>query len=82
MTLNSCEGRERVGKPRKGWLNELSCKKSLAHVHEVKGQSLCNAYVAGVVETLVENCRFICTGCILKKALMQQLISELPLNNL
>lgn len=48
MTLNSCEGRERAEKPRKGWLNELSCKKSLAHVHEVKGQNICNVYVSPV----------------------------------
>lgn len=49
MTLNSCEGRGRAGKPRKGWLNELSCKKSLAHVHDVKGHNLCNVYVSPVL---------------------------------
>lgn len=49
MTLNSCEGRGRAGKPRKGWLNELSCQKSLAHVHDVKGHNLCNVYVSPVL---------------------------------
>lgn len=49
MTLNSCEGRERAGKPRKGWLNELSRKKSLADVHEVKGQNLLDVYVSFVL---------------------------------
>lgn len=66
--------RARAGKPRKHWMNELSCMKSLAHTGEVKGQNLYKVYGQPVWEILtrecefVESCRFICTGCTQKKS--------------
>lgn len=83
MTLNSCEGRERAEKPRKGCLNELSCKKSLNHVHEVKGQNLCNVCVSLVwFKHLWKIAGLSALDALKKKALMQQFISQFTLNNL
>lgn len=79
--------RDRAAKPRKCWLNGLSCMKSLAHMRGVKGRNLCKVYSQPSVENiyiLVENYRFTYIGYIKKKkkAWTQQRISELTLNNL
>lgn len=59
----------------------LSCKKSLAHVHEVKGQNICNVYVSPVLfKHLWKIVGLSVLGAFFKKALMQQLISQLTLN--
>lgn len=76
--------RARAGKPRKHWLNELSCMKSLAHTGEVKGQNLYKVYGQPVWETLRRLWRVAGLSVLAahkKKALTQQLISRLTLNN-